>query len=548
MKYGLNLQQKTRTMRRVCIVFFSLLSVVSCLSQKYNDGLLRIESYIQSDPTLALKELPSYSDSISSKADEGLYSLLYSMALDKNYIDLKNDSIVRPAVTYFSKHKDNYRTFLSYYYLGRIYENAEDYSQALLAYIKAESYSNSSISGEYVTRLHSAKERLFFQQFALDKALDEAYKAQKASSTLENFSFYIRSCLDIIGLLNSQNRLEEASSELDSLSRWISRRGESFPSAYYNQVLYKHLYHSNNTLDSVCFYASLYETACIREDRNPDSIILSEVLLKKHEYERAKALFDHVNLRPSSSINDSITYYSVATRLYKGLRDFDNYVASVEESRRLIETKNLDIFRNDVRFLEERYNNNLEQERKKNRIILLSLLLGFMMVAIVAVVIYSNMRHREMKRSYEEIQKEYAVIQEALKNCGDESGDIKSQLNLRLQALAPYFQKVPSKQIDRKVLRNLTRDNHEMLRNIGLLYSLSFPKFISRLVESGLTAEEIGLCSLFASGFVTKELTDMIDSGSIYQINCSIREKFGNALDGRTLPAWLRDLFKACES
>ena len=535
-------------MRRFYIVLFSLLSIASCLSQKYNDGLLRIESYIQTDPVRALKELLSYSDSLSSVADKGLYSLLYSMALDKNYIDLKNDSIVRPAVTYFSKHKDNYRTFLSYYYLGRVYENAEDYSQALLAYIKAESYFNSSISGEYVTRLHSAKERLFFQQFAFDKALDEAYKAQKASSTLENSSFYIRSCLDIIGLLNSQNRLDEASSELDSLSRWIRRRGESFPSAYYNQVLYKHLYHSNNTLDSVCFYASLYENACIREDRKPDSILLSEVLLKKHEYERAKALFDHVSLRPSSSINDSITYYSVATRLYKGLRDFDNYVASVEESRRLIETKNLEIFRNDVRFLEERYNNSLEQERKKNRIILLSLLLGLMMVAIVAIVIYSNRRHRELKRSYEEIQGEYAIIQEALKNCGDESGDIKSQLNLRLQALAPYFQNVPSRQIDRKVLRNLTRDNHEMLRNIGLLYSLSFPKFVSGLVKSGLSAEEIGLCSLYASGFVTKELSDMIDSGSIYQINCSIREKLGNVLDGRTLPAWLRDSFKSCES
>ena len=149
-------------MRRVCIVLFSLLSVVSCLSPKYNDGLLRIESYIQSDPILALKELPSYSDSISSKADKGLYSLLYSMALDKNYIDLKNDSIVRPAVTFFSKHKDNYRTFLSYYYLGRVYENAEEYDQALLSYLKAEALNSTCISIEYITRLYFAKERIFW--------------------------------------------------------------------------------------------------------------------------------------------------------------------------------------------------------------------------------------------------------------------------------------------------------------------------------------------------------------------------------------------------
>ena len=535
-------------MRRVCIVLFSLLSVVSCLSPKYNDGLLRIESYIQSDPILALKELPSYSDSISSKADKGLYSLLYSMALDKNYIDLKNDSIVRPAVTFFSKHKDNYRTFLSYYYLGRVYENAENLDQALLTYLKAESLLSPAISVEYISRLYFAKERVFCQQLALDKALVEAYKVKEASPNLENAFYYIRSSLDVIGLLNNLDRGEESSKELDSLSLWIKEHGIPFPSEFYMQVLFNKLFHSKDDADSIRYYYSLYENTCTAEHRKPDALLLANVMLKLNDYEITKSALEDLRLSSSSSINDSINYYSVTTRLYKGLRDFDNYVASVEESRRLIETKNLDIFRNDVRFLEERYNNNLEQERKKNRIILLSLLLGLMMVAIVAIVIYSNRRHREMKRSYEEIQKEYAVIQEALKNCGDESGDIKSQLNLRLQALAPYFQKVPSKQIDRKVLRNLTRDNHEMLRNIGLLYSLSFPKFVSGLVKSGLSAEEIGLCSLYASGFVTKELSDMIDSGSIYQINCSIREKLGNVLDGRTLPAWLRDSFKSCES
>ncbi len=535
-------------MRRVCIVLFSLLSIASCLSPKYNDGLLRIESYIQSDPALALKELPSYSDSISSAADKGLYSLLYSMALDKNYIDLKNDSIIRPAVTYFSKHKDNYRTFFSYYYLGRVYENAEDYDHALLSYLNAEAIINTCVSREYITRLYFAKERVFCQQLALDKALVEAYKAKEVSPNLKNAFYYIRSSLDVIGLLNNLDRGEESSTELDSLSHWIKDRGEAYPSDYYRQVLYNQLYHSQNNPDSLLFFYHLYEDACHKEHRKPDGVLRANISLKEHKYKDAKIIFDDLNLSQSSSINDSINYYSIATRLYKGLRDFDNYVASVEESRRLIETKNLEIFRNDVRFLEERYNNNLEQERKKNRIILLSLLLGLMVVVIAAVVIYSNRRHRELKRSYEEIQGEYAVIQEALKNCGDESGDIKSQLNLRLQALAPYFQNVPARQIDRKVLRNLTRDNHEMLRNIGLLYSLSFPKFVSGLVKSGLSAEEVGLCSLYASGFVTKELSDMIDSGSIYQINCSIREKLGNVLDGRTLPAWLRDSFKACES
>ncbi len=497
---------------------------------------------------MALKELPCYSDSLSSSADRGLYSLLYSMALDKNYIDLKNDSIIRPAVSYFSRHKDNTRTFLSYYYLGRVYENAENYDHALLSYLNAEAIINACISREYITRLYFAKERVFCKQLAVDKALVEAYKAKEVSPNLENAFFYIRSCLDVIVLLNNLDRIEDSSKELDSLSLWIKERGEPFPSEFYMQVLFNKLFHSNDDADSIRYYYSLYENTCTAEHRKPDALLIANVMLKLNDYDKTTSALDDLRLSASSSINDSINYYSVSTRLYKGLRDFDNYVASVEESRRLIETKNLNIFRNDVRFLEERYNNNMEQERKKNKIFLLSILIGIMMAAFIVILIHNHKKQQELKRSYDEIRGEYAVIQEAVKNCGDESGDIKSQLNMRLQALAPYFQKVPTRQVNRRVLHNLTRDNQEMLRNVGLLYSLSFPKFIARLVESGLTAEEIGLCSLFASGFVTKELTDMIDSGSIYQINCSIREKLGNALDGRTLPAWLRDLFKACES
>jgi tetratricopeptide (TPR) repeat protein len=535
-------------MPRAFLFLFSLLAFISCFAPHFNNDLLRVESYIQSDPARALKELPYYSDSLSSNADKGLYSLLYSMALDKNYIDLKNDSIIRPAVSYFSKHRDNVRTFLSYYYLGRIYENAEEFDQALLVYLNAESFLSSFVSKEYESRLYSAKARVFYKQLALDKALEETYKSKRISPDFENPFFYIRCCLDIIGLLNSQNRLDEAAAELDSLSSWIKERGVPFPSDYYYQIIYRLVLHSEVGADSLSQYYNLYIESCKNENKHPNSLLLTDLMIKMNNYEKAKECFDSVPVSSLSSIRDSIHYFSSATSLYKGLKDFDNYVSSIEESRKLIETLNMNIFNKDVRFLEERYNNNLKQERKKNKIILLSLLIGIMMAAFIVILIHNHKKQQELKRSYDEIRGEYAVIQEAVKNCGDESGDIKSQLNMRLQALAPYFQKVPTRQVNRRVLHNLTRDNQEMLRNVGLLYSLSFPKFIARLVESGLTAEEIGLCSLYASGFVTKELSDMIDSGSIYQINCSIREKLGNVLDGRTLPAWLRDSFKSCES
>lgn len=69
----------------------------------------RIEGYIQEEPRRALEELSVMNrDSLSRAQDRGRYSLLLSMALDKNYIDLKNDSLIMPAVEYYSRHGDNY--------------------------------------------------------------------------------------------------------------------------------------------------------------------------------------------------------------------------------------------------------------------------------------------------------------------------------------------------------------------------------------------------------------------------------------------------------
>ena len=85
-------------------------------------------------------------DSIGSptrqvKSVKARYSLLYSQALDKCYIDLTSDSLIRPAVSYYSHHGPDKYKFMSLYYLGRVYYNANDYTQALVCFTKAEDLS-----------------------------------------------------------------------------------------------------------------------------------------------------------------------------------------------------------------------------------------------------------------------------------------------------------------------------------------------------------------------------------------------------------------------
>lgn len=51
---------------------------------------------------------------------EAHYALLKSMALDKNYIDITDDSLIAVAHKYYDKHGDTYHRMLSKYYYARV--------------------------------------------------------------------------------------------------------------------------------------------------------------------------------------------------------------------------------------------------------------------------------------------------------------------------------------------------------------------------------------------------------------------------------------------
>ena len=100
-------------------LLFLLLSVFlfgDCTSSHVHKALNDVESYIMERPDSALAVLDTM-DRTRLKSDylKAHHALLHAMALDKNYIDVDDDSLASIAVKYFSKKegansyiKDNY--------------------------------------------------------------------------------------------------------------------------------------------------------------------------------------------------------------------------------------------------------------------------------------------------------------------------------------------------------------------------------------------------------------------------------------------------------
>lgn len=113
--------------------------LLSCTSSHVRNTLSNVETFIMERPDSALSVLDSIDRSLlTTKRLKAHHALLHAMALDKNYIDVSDDSIARVSVDYFSKRGPEKYEARSLYYLGLAYYYQGEYNKAIVELTKAE--------------------------------------------------------------------------------------------------------------------------------------------------------------------------------------------------------------------------------------------------------------------------------------------------------------------------------------------------------------------------------------------------------------------------
>ena len=101
-----------------------LLSAVfsGCIPTKVSRTLKDVESYITERPDSALSVLQSIGNTnLRSNRVRAHHALLQAMALDKNYIDVTDDSLASVALSYYSRKGPEKYEARALYYLGLSY-------------------------------------------------------------------------------------------------------------------------------------------------------------------------------------------------------------------------------------------------------------------------------------------------------------------------------------------------------------------------------------------------------------------------------------------
>lgn len=121
----------------IVIILLSVLS--ACSDHGPTVELDRAEALMDEHPDSALTVLRHIdSRQIADPKRRARYALLISRALDKNDINLTDDSIVSIATAYYDAHGDEASRAAAHYYKGRIMENARNYGSAIVEFLIGE--------------------------------------------------------------------------------------------------------------------------------------------------------------------------------------------------------------------------------------------------------------------------------------------------------------------------------------------------------------------------------------------------------------------------
>ena len=539
------------------LVFLLCASAVflSCKDNQIGSALTSAEISMNDRPETSLEVLESIDKNLlSTRKHKAKYALLYSMALDKNYIDIKADSIIAPAVEYYECHGTKEERFLCNYYNARIYENAGDNENALLYAAKAESIDTSKIPAENKCLLYAMKGRIYHNDWRITEAIDSYKMACDYAVESERYRHYVYYLLKLADIYRYDNDYESSNRCVQVADQYNIHFTLSDTHIYKSLVLSNMINLGKDS--SLCVqYADEY----IKEYPQYDMIrwhIIAKVYLYAGFPDKAYEML--LNYDNYSNVNFDAAYYGILSDI---LTQIGKHQDALEAHHKFTElVKQVDVARHNsnIRLVEERYENELSQNHQKH---VISYIVAIT-ICMLFLIIYMNIRWKRerilIKNNLADLQQEYDALvllkermdvtyqylsnQVAVASYTDQ--ELMRVLGHRIKSLSAFIQKPIPDSLSKVAAQidELKKNRNCIVDSIGLLYAVTYPDFVNELRAHDLTSSEIGFCCLYLLGLNIPEAGEVIGKvSSVYNVNSSIRKKLG--ISGMNLDKWLTKCF-----
>ena len=192
------------------LLFLLPICLISCRKSAVAGLLDDIESYIQARPDSAIIVLSQIDTAtLHTPKELAQFSLLQAIALDKNFIDTTDVSVIQPAVEYYQKHGTPYQKMLTFYYEGRILYNARRDAEAIICQMHALENAKITNPDRYLGLIYASMADLSSRSYCWEETAICIQQAKDAFlSVNDSLSYFVSIEKELTNLSNQDKKLE----------------------------------------------------------------------------------------------------------------------------------------------------------------------------------------------------------------------------------------------------------------------------------------------------------------------------------------------------
>ncbi|MBP5558563.1 MAG: tetratricopeptide repeat protein [Bacteroidales bacterium] len=419
------------------------LMLTSCAPVRDRRTLNDLESLMPEGPDSALAVLRGLQPrDLPGLHVRPLHALLLSEALDKNYIDLTDDSLALAANRYYGDHGTKLHRLKSWYYLGRIRFNSGNYAEAVICYDKALEYAEALTNYHYIGLVNREIANAYSEVWDDYHAIEYIRKSIDAFRQAEEQNYVDYDLLALARMLRSQEEYDECESVIDQLLESIDNE---YLEACLNELKgLNSLSTGGTSIDEVKLYFNKARIGSVLEE---NSVRLSNLAYVQELSGQSDSSQYYINKAVShiSSLADSIYVLYSQSRIAEASGDLEEANILYKSYASLQTPAIYRVLEQSVSFYQGNYYQN-ESRMNAMKARMRALSYGFMIILLTILAVHLLYRNRKQRAMIvEEMVKTSEIKQDlfALKNEKQEMGNIiaalfESRLNI-LQTLSEQY-------------------------------------------------------------------------------------------------------------
>ena len=555
---------------RTAVAVLVLCAVLSCSDDSaVVEELDWAEAVMEEYPDSALVLLDSLDrNRLTTREARARHSLLYSQALDKNWIELTSDSVISPAVKYYSRHGSPDYRLKTQYYLGCIFRNAGDREEAMEHFVEAERYVDRATDWQAVGRLYSAKRTIYFDIYDFEKSYRDALLSAEYYSKSGDIPLMVKAMTNAAYCAYFLDNYKTADSLLNEVrDKYWDAASITNKSTYFSSSLYMAV-----KTDSSAVKRILNEyLQTITDPEEMDWSAVANIYRMSGNLDSALWALERYPLAYPDYENEP-QYLLLSSLIYEDLKQYDKAYASLKKYSDIVGDEDIDKFEADTKFIEERYAHENAAIRHRNTVVMI--VFGTVTALLMAALTINSLRNRikiarlraeqerleaERKLQYLEnfnkkLLQEKDTLTEMLSN-SSLSDNARQSVNDMITTVTGLLSAKASGtdsdviNIVNQKMEQLAENRNRFVLSVMLSYAAAHPLFTAALKERGLSDWETGYCCLYAMGLRGKDIGNLMGGSHSHHNRASvIRSKLGLTGHDTNLGRWLLKFAKETEN